>query len=89
MGLLLRIPALPKTVQRDMLVLHRSSHLECGLPKAVGAGPLDDGGELQMKHLWIATGESVTTSLGGNLANWPSSVPTSQWALHSGCFCIV
>lgn len=36
---------------------------------------LDDGGELQRKNLWIASQESVTTSLGGNLANWPSPVP--------------
>lgn len=71
-----------------MLVVLRSSHLECGLSKAVGAGHLDDGGELQMKYLWMASRESVTTSMGANLANWPSPI-TPQGGLHVRCFYIV
>lgn len=63
MSFLLRIPALVKTVQTDMLVMHRSSHLERDLLKTVGAVHLEAGGEWQINHPWMASQESVTVSV--------------------------
>lgn len=76
---------LHEIVQGDVLVMHRSSHLECGLSKTVGAGHLD-GGESQIPEM----NQSVTTTaMDEKLANWPSPMPTRQWALHFGHFYIV
>lgn len=51
MGFLLRIPALLKgSVDRHVLVMHRSSCVECGLLKTVGAVHLETGGEWQINH---------------------------------------
>lgn len=62
MSFLLRIPALVKTVQTDVLVMHRSSHLERDLLKTVGAVHLEADGDWQTNHPWMVSQESVIVS---------------------------
>jgi len=45
-----------------VLVMHGSSHLECGLLKTVAAVHLEPGEEWQINHPWMASQKSVTVS---------------------------
>lgn len=78
-----------------MLVTRRSSHLECGSLKTIGAVHLEAGGKWHINHSWVASQEPVTVSM--DEGQWRDLLTACQLASahayspvgYFGCFYIL